>query len=121
MVDWENAQDEFYHRLRAAIIKQAVDDWRYLCRKEKRKRKGCEVCRREDVFEITCHIGAEEIPVVRCLNCGKIPDKIGNRDCNFTELTHFFLHDCDKYLQGTSLTGKMIYNKLRQEGGKNAV
>lgn len=57
-----------------AIVRQAIDDWKYLC-------KG----------------GKEE------------------GDCNFNELTHFFKHDCEKYLVGTDISAERIYQALLQK------
>jgi hypothetical protein len=106
MVDWENAPDEFFHRLRAAIIKQAVEDWRGLTKIK--IRRGCDFCRNEGMIDA--------IQLDRCPACGQKIDEIDERDCNYRDLIHFFKHDCDKLLTGTGLTADRIYRRLRQEG-----
>lgn len=114
MMGWENATYGQINALAAAIVKQAVDDWRYL--KKNRKQNGCKYCRREDIVEIEYYINGEEIPAVYCPSCGELIDEIDERDCNYRELINFFKHDCDKLLTGTGLTADRIYRRLRQEG-----
>lgn len=92
---WINAGKREIEELRAAVVQQAVDDWRTLCR-----------CKRLDRDCWTCK-GIERTQTKpQCIHQE-------TRDCNFDELIRFFKTECQRWISPD--LAKMIFEKLQKE------
>jgi hypothetical protein len=92
---WVNAGKKEIDELTAAVVQQAVSDWRTLC-KCKRIDRDCWACKGVERTKIKPQCTYQE-----------------TGDCNFSELTRFFESGCAGYIsQGAA---ERIYKKLREE------